>query len=164
MDWSLRAMDVADLPALMVVQEQGAVAGLSEVFPQESHPFPRDTIRERWEAELTDPAITAYVVTGPEQRILGFAARRGDEVLHFGTAPETWGTGLAAWLHDALVATYPPTVPRLRLRVFEGNLRARRFYERLGWRSTGEQSRTPFPPHPVLLEYVLDRVRPTAAG
>ena len=157
-------MEPADLPELLALQERGAVAGLSNVFPQETHPFPRKTIRERWASELEDPAIAAYVATTGGGPLVGFAARRGDEVLHFGTAPETWGSGLATWLHDALLATYPPDVSRVRLRVFAGNLRARRFYEKLGWQSTGEESRTSFPPHPVLVEYLLDRAGPVEGG
>jgi RimJ/RimL family protein N-acetyltransferase len=95
---------------------------------------------------------------------VGFAARRDDEVLHFGTALDTWGSGLATWMHDALLATYPPDVSRIRLRVFARNDRGRRFYEKLGWSPTGAESRTSFPPHPLLLEYVLDRTAPRAAG
>ena len=121
-------------------------------------------MRGRWEAELQDPGIAAYVATRPDGRLVGFAARRGDEVLHFGTALETWGSGLATWLLEALLATYPAEVARVRLRVFAGNLRARRFYEKLGWQATGRESRTSFPPHPVLLEYRLDRVGSRAAG
>jgi hypothetical protein len=44
-------------------------------------------------------------------------------------------------------------VASLRLREFEANRRARRFYEKLGWSVTGERSRTTFPPYPELLEY-----------
>jgi putative acetyltransferase len=46
---------------------------------------------------------------------------------------------------------------RIRLRVFEENHRARRFYEKSGWVSTGSTSRGQFPPFPVLLEYALLR-------
>jgi RimJ/RimL family protein N-acetyltransferase len=67
---------------------------------------------------------------------------------------------LAPWVHDAVVATYPTEPTRIRLRVFVENHRARRCYERLGWRSTGVESRTTFPPHPVLVEYRLDRGDP----
>lgn len=155
--WSLRPMEPADLPELVEVQERGAVLGLADVFPQAEHPFPAHEIRDRWQRELDDPAVTAYVAVGAGGRIGGFAARRDGELLHFGTAPETWGTGLAAWLHDAVVATWPPGVHRLRLEVFAGNRRARRFYERRGWTATGAESRTSYPPHPTLLEYVLDR-------
>ena len=157
-------MEAADLPDLVVLQERGAVAGLADVFPQETHPFPRKAIRERWERELENPAIAAYVATSSSSRLVGFAARRDDEVLHFGTALETWGSGLATWMHDALLATFPPDVSRLRLRVFAGNGRGRRLYEKLGWSPTGAESRTSFPPHPALLEYRLDRDRQGAAG
>ncbi|WP_248582042.1 GNAT family N-acetyltransferase [Nocardioides sp. InS609-2] len=163
MEWSFRPMEVGDLPGLLVLQERGAVAALGKVFPQETYPFPRDAVRERWESELASQDMTSYVATAPDGRLVGFAARWEDEVMHFGTALETWGSGLATWLHDELVATYAPEVTQLRLRVFEGNTRARRFYERLGWMATGEESRTSFPPHPTLLAYVLDRADRHAA-
>jgi RimJ/RimL family protein N-acetyltransferase len=164
MAWSFRPMAYADLPELVVMQERGAVAGLSNVFPQDAHPFPRETIRSRWREELADPDIAAYVATEGPGHVVGFAARRGDELLHFGTAVETWGSGLATWLHDELVATYPRELRELRLRVFTENRRGRRFYEKLGWKATGLESRTSFPPHPTLLEYRLDRTGPVAAG
>lgn len=87
--------------------------------------------------------------------VSGFAATRADELLHFGTSPTTWGSGLAPDLHAAVLATSLATSdsPLARLRVFEANLRARRFYEKHGWRPTGGRSRTSFPPHPQLLEY-----------
>lgn len=153
MEWSFRPMVVADLPALLIVQERSAVAGLAKVFPQETYPFPREAIRARWRDELADPAIAAYVATEKDGALTGFAARRADEILHFGTAVETWGTGLAAELYDALVATFPVGVDRIWLRVFAENHRGRRFWEKLGWSSTGRESRTSYPPHPMLIEY-----------
>ena len=160
MRWSLRRMTPADLPELLDGQHRGAVLGLADVFDQAGYPFPLDEIRDRWLAELGDPSIAAYVVTGDDGRVLGFAARRDDELLHFGTAPETWGSGLATWLHDAMLATFPPEVERLRLWVFAGNGRGRRLYEKLGWTATGEQRRTSYPPHPVLLGYGRRREQP----
>ena len=157
MTWQIRPMAHSDLDSLMSLQEEGAVAGMSEVFPQDSYPFPREVLRDRWSAELGDPEIAAYVATDEQGRLLGFAARRGDELLHFGTRVDDWGSGLAAWLHDRLLETYLDDVTRVRLRVFEGNRRAHRFYEKLGWTSTGRTSRTTFAPYPVLLEYVRER-------
>ena len=151
-------MSVGDLPRLMPVQERGAVAGLAHVFAQDTHPFPSATLEERWRRELADPGIAAYVaIVAATGELVGFAARRGAELLHVGTAVETWGSGLAPWLHDALVATYPPGTGALRLRVFAENRRARRFYERLGWLPTGRESRSSFPPQPTLVEYTLAR-------
>ena len=148
----LREARPADLPALLDVQEAGAVLGMGHIFPQHSHPFPRAALLERWTAEIADPGIAAYVIdTG---RVAGFAALRGDELLHFGTAADTWGSGLAAAAHGELLEQLTARgVRRARLRVFEENRRARRFYEKLGWQPTGARSRTSFPPHPVLLEY-----------
>ncbi|SDF21403.1 Protein N-acetyltransferase, RimJ/RimL family [Blastococcus aurantiacus] len=156
-EWSLRRMTPADLPELLDGQRRGAVLGLADVFDQTAHPFPLEEIRDRWVAELQDRSIAAYVVTRAGGGVLGFAARRGDELLHFGTSPETWGSGLATWLHDALLRTYPPEVRRLRLWVFGDNRRARRLYEKLGWTATGRQRRTSYPPHPLLLEYEVTR-------
>ena len=134
------------------------MTALAQVFPQDTHPFPREAVRDRWRRELEEPDVAAYVVTtGPAGDLVAFAARRGDELLHFGTAVETWGSGLATWLHDELVATYPSDVDRLRLRVFVENGRARRFYEKLGWLSTGHESRSTFAPYPTMVEYTLAR-------
>jgi len=90
---------------------------------------------------------------------------RGDELLHFGTAVETWGSGFAAAAHDQVVRRLAATgSPRAWLRVFEENRRARRFYEKLGWHGTDRTSRSPFPPHPVLVEYELDLAGVIRAG
>ncbi|GAA2153498.1 hypothetical protein GCM10009844_37970 [Nocardioides koreensis] len=145
----------ADLDELVDVQGEASVVALAHVFPQATHPFPRAAILGRWRAELHDPGVAVYVSTDQDERITGFAARRGDELLHFGTAVGTWGSGLAGVLHDALVATYPHELDRIWLRVFDENHRARRFWEKQGWRPNGRTSRSPFAPHPVLAEYEL---------
>ncbi len=150
-----RSATKADLSDLISVQEAGAVVALAHVFPQETHPFPRAEVLQRWTDELQDPSIAVYVSTDEPGHVTGFAARRNDELLHFGTAIATWGTGVASALHDALIQTYPPDLDRIWLRVFEENLRARRFWEKLGWRPTGRTSRSLFAPYPVLVEYDL---------
>jgi RimJ/RimL family protein N-acetyltransferase len=149
-----------DLSELVTVQEEAAVVALGHVFPQDRYPFPRQAVLERWTEELADPGTDAYVATDEAGRITGFAARRADELLHFGTALATWGTGLAAAQHDALLETCPDELERIWLRVFEDNRRARRFWEKLGWTPTEERSRSEFAPHPVLLGYELRRTVP----
>jgi RimJ/RimL family protein N-acetyltransferase len=152
-----REATAQDISALVDVQQDGAVRGLSHIFPQERFPFPRAAIVQRWFDEIADPATAAYVSTDDAGAVTGFAATRGSELLHFGTSPSTWGSGLAGELHDAVLRTLAKTAPsdvtRIRLRVFEANTRARRFYERRGWVTTGLRSRTSFPPHPELVEY-----------
>jgi hypothetical protein len=54
-----------------------------------------------WTVAVTD--ITPIVHEG---RIVGFAATRDNELFHFGTAVETWGTGLAV---ERLAASAWPT-------------------------------------------------------
>ena len=149
----LRDMRVADVPAVLAVQEPAAVAGLSDVFPQDRYPFPREEIAARWRAEIADPAVTCFVIEH-EGRVAGFAAARGDEVLHFGTALASWGSGLATTAHDELVERMRASgVVRPRLFVYAGNARGRRFWEKHGWVPRGEALRGSFPPHADLLGY-----------
>jgi RimJ/RimL family protein N-acetyltransferase len=150
----LRLADPADLSALLDVQEPGAVRSLGHIFPQETHPFPRDELRARWLREIADVDVTVYVAEDDEQRLVAFAATRADEFLHFGTAVDTWGTGLATEVHDEVLNRMSAAgVFRARLHVFEENRRARRFYEKHGWRATGQRRPTTFAPYPELLEY-----------
>lgn len=150
---SLRLAAPSDLDALVEVQRAGAVLALAHIFPQDRYPFPCDRIRTRWVAEMASPDVDVYVIE-QNGRVSGFAAIRGDELLHFGTAVETWGTGLAAAAHDALLERLAAAgATRARLRVFEHNRRAIRFYEKQGWCRAPTRTRTSFPPHPVLIEY-----------
>lgn len=154
--FALRHITEDDLPSLLDVQQAAARVGLSNIFPQDTHPFPRDVVMQRWAREITDPAINAYVCTNETGAITGFAAIKENELLHFGTALDSWGSGLAQTLHDAVIVEMKKTSPQSEyvwLRVFEENRRARRFYEKLGWLEHGKRTRTTFPPHPVLVEY-----------
>jgi RimJ/RimL family protein N-acetyltransferase len=149
----LRAMTAADVPDVLDVQEPGAVLGLSDVFPQDAYPFPRDDVGQRWLQEIAAPGIDCYVVL-LDGAVVGFAAIRGNEFLHFGTAVEHWGTGIAQTAHDAVLDRMRSRgVQRAWLRVFTGNGRGRRFYEKFGWHPTGERAQSSYPPHAELLRY-----------
>lgn len=149
----LRVMTTADVPDVLDVQEPGAVLGLSDVFPQDAYPFPHDDVAHRWLQEIATPGIDSYVVV-LDGVVVGFAATRDDEFLHFGTAVELWGTGIAQTAHDAVLDRMRSRgVTRAWLRVFTGNGRGRRFYEKLGWHPTGERAHSSFPPHAELLRY-----------
>lgn len=151
----VRRATPADLEALLDVQQEGAVRAFAHIFPQTDHPFPRADIRARWSAEMADPDIDTFVAVDAEGQVVGFAATCGMQLLHFGTALETWGGGLAQQVHDHVLSrlTSGRTAERPWLRVMADNQRARRFYERLGWRATGEETRSPFAPYPLLLTY-----------
>ena len=157
----LRPLTPADVDAIVSLQEAGGVAGLGHVFPQDTHPFPRERIAERWREEIDDPGTEALAVE-VEGVLRGFVALRENELLHFGTAVDSWGSGLAEDAHDLAVGRLAGNgVPTARLWVFTENERAARFYERLGWQRTGETKPTTFPPNPTLVAYRLD-LEPTA--
>lgn len=146
----MRAADVEDV---LDVQEPGAVRALAEVFPQDSYPFPRHEVAQRWLHEIAMPGTDCYVVL-VDGATAGFAAIRDDEFLHFGIALEHWGTGLAHQAHDDVLDRMETRgVRRAWLRVFTGNRRARRFYEKLGWQPTDARTQSSFPPHPELVHY-----------
>lgn len=152
----LRPLTADDLDVLVEVQRVGAVAGLGHIFPQDTSPFPVEEIRERWARELADPDVDCFAIVR-DGALAGFAATRGDELLHFGTALDTWGTGLAGLAHDELVEHLRRAGhAHAWLLVFEANERAIRFYVRRGWRPTDHTQRTTFPPYPVLRRYELD--------
>jgi GNAT superfamily N-acetyltransferase len=149
----LRPLAAPEVDALVRVQRDGAVAGLAHIFPQDTHPFPIDVIRQRWLAELADPAVDCFVIVLAD-RIAGFAATRGNEFFHFGTAVDTWGSGLAVRAHDEIITHLRDNGHRdAWLRVFETNQRAIRFYVRRGWTPTNVTSRTTFAPFPALRRY-----------
>lgn len=158
----LRPLAEADLPALIAVQEAGGVAGLGHVYPQDTHPFPRERIADRWREEMADAATEALAVE-VEGRLRGFVALRADELLHFGTAVDTWGSGLAEDAHDLAVDRLRRRGVRVaRLWALRENQRAVRLYQRLGWRPTGASRPSTSPPYPTLLEYELVLATPSA--
>ncbi|MBR7744053.1 GNAT family N-acetyltransferase [Phycicoccus sp. BSK3Z-2] len=151
----VRAMTADDVDDVLEVQRAGSVITLADVFPQDTHPFPADAVRERWVHEVEDPGVDCRVAE-LDGRVVGFVVLCDDEVLHLGTAVDTWGSGLAGDVHDeALAVLREAGVAVARLRVFEGNERARRFYRRSGWVPTDETSRSPFAPYPVLRRWEL---------
>lgn len=87
----------------------------------------------------------------------GFAATRGGELLHLGTALSAWGSGLARQARDELLEHFVEAgFRRVRLWVFEANAHARHFYERRGWTASGARTTSGFAPYPVLLAYERD--------
>ena len=153
----LRKAVMSDLPELVDVQQAGAQVGLAHIFPQDAYPFPRSTVLARWADEVASPDVEVYVVVRHDRRIEGFAAIRDNELLHFGTALHTWGTGLATAVHDELVERLAAGgKSKAWLRVLEQNHRARRFYEKMGWTSTERLTRSAFAPFPILVDYEIN--------
>lgn len=149
----LRPLVEGDLVALLPVQRAGAVAGLGHIFPQDVHPFPTHAVRDRWLDELADPDVDCFAIVHAGE-IAGFAATMLDQLLHFGTAVQTWGSGLAGDAHDELLDHLRGRGLRSAwLHVFEENERAIRFYRRRGWVATDVTVPSTFRPHPTLRRY-----------
>lgn len=149
-----------DIEELLIVQKDCSIEGLGHIFPQQTNPFPTEQLRERWKDEIKDQNVGTYIANDKAGKIIGFGATKENEMLHFGVATQFWGSGLAREFHDWLLHKIETTTDGestfFCLRVFEENYRARRFYEKLGWKNTEIKSQTDFAPYPVLIEYRLE--------
>jgi GNAT superfamily N-acetyltransferase len=141
---------------LAAVQEVASVAALGHIFPPELYPYPRAAVQAHWAASAADPAKRTLIATS-ENGPLGAACVYEEWLEGLYVVPEQWGTGLAGELHDrALEVVRGLGSVRCRLWVLEDNARARRFYERRGWRENGETRVVEFPPNPLDIGYSLD--------
>jgi len=138
----------------LALQRAASLAGFAHVFPPELYPFPDDEVRERWRT-----FTGAVIVAERAGRPVGMAAFEACWLGGLYVVPEEWGSGVAGELHDAAVAAMPDC-PELRLWTLEANHRARRFYERRGWRLNGETRIVPYPPNPPDVGYLLVREEP----
>jgi GNAT superfamily N-acetyltransferase len=153
---ALREARTTEASVLAGVQEIASVAALAHVFPPERYPYPREAIAERWASALADPAAHV-VVAEVEGRTVGVACARAEWLDGLYVVPERWGTGVAEMLHDrALELVRGLGSACCHLWVLEENARARRFYERRGWRENGRTRVVPFPPNPLDVGYTLD--------
>jgi RimJ/RimL family protein N-acetyltransferase len=136
------------------LQRAASLAGMANVFPPERYPFPDDEVRQRWRA-----FTGAVLLAERDGRAVGMAAFEHCWLGGLYVVPEEWGRGVAGELHDAALAAMPDCA-ELRLWALEGNDRARRFYERRGWRLNGETRVVPYPPNPIDVGYLLVREEP----
>jgi GNAT superfamily N-acetyltransferase len=141
---------------LATVQELASVAALGHIFPPELYPYPREAVRARWLAAIAEPATRTLIALG-EDEAMGAALVREEWLEGLYVVPDRWGTGLAGELHDrALEAARDLGSARCHLWVLEDNARARRFYERRGWRENGQTRVVEYPPNPLDVGYTLD--------
>jgi GNAT superfamily N-acetyltransferase len=136
------------------IQRAASLAGLSHIYPPDEFPYPDDAIRERWRE-------TAGTVLLAEQdgRPLGVALAEACWLHGLYVVPEAWGAGVAAALHDAALAAMPDCA-EIKLWVLEENRRARRFYEKNGWRPNGQTRVVEYPPNPLDVGYSFIREEP----
>ena len=141
---------------LATVCELASLAALGHIFPPETYPYPRRAVRARWAAAVADRKARTLIALDDEEPVGAACVTRG-WLQGLYVVPERWGTGVADALHDrALDEVRGLRAGSCRLWVLQHNARARRFYERHGWRENGESRVVGFPPNPLDIGYSLD--------
>jgi ribosomal protein S18 acetylase RimI-like enzyme len=148
-DVVVRLADRDLAPVLAELHRESAVAGYGHIFPQEAAPPSYDEVLNQWthwlgrDSELGRRAFVAYegdtvvgvVLAGPDPH----DPRRG-HVARLYVTPRRWGAGIGRKLYcAALEHLRGAGFAEATLWVLERNDRARSWYERLGWRATGER-------------------------
>ena len=149
----MRGARADEAEALAAIQAEASLAALAHIFPPELYPFPHDEVSERWREFVAD-ACYHVLVAEDGGRAVGVAAIRPGWLDGLYVAPSHWGTRVAGLLHDAALELHGPG--ECRLWVLEHNTRARRFYERRGWREDGTTRVVPFPPNPLDVGYTIE--------
>jgi diamine N-acetyltransferase len=136
----VRAARPDELEALLGIQQAASVAGFGHIFPPTRYPFPAGPVRERWRAAL-GTAEVCVLVAERDGLPVGVAEVAPEGLDGLFVLPCAWGSGVADRLHDAAVQTlHGWGCDCCRLSVLEENHRARRFYERRGWRLDGRRT------------------------
>jgi GNAT superfamily N-acetyltransferase len=153
-------------PELAALHLRAAVAGYGHIFPPESPPPTLDEVTAQWSFWLGDDweqgrrafvarasdRVVGVVLTGPDPRdaALGHLARLYVE-------PDRWGQGIGRLLYAAaLDQLRRDAFPTATLWVLEANAKARAWYERLGWRASGDRKIVLASTGIVDLEYRLE--------
>lgn len=150
----LRQGDAADEQAAIELI-RAAMGTYSDWCPGWSPPHDMEA-RERARWRASDSSLHRLVVCVGEQVVGVSVSKQGPSAVLslLMVAPTAWGTGVAAGLHDR--ALRDTAASSIRLTVPEGNGRARRFYEKNGWRRTSAAARTHSWLGLPMLEYARD--------
>jgi GNAT superfamily N-acetyltransferase len=141
---------------LLVIQRAASVAAFAHIYPPEQYPFPDDDVLALWRDALRDPGIDVYVGEVGGEAIGSISV--DDEWLRtLYVVPGHWSSGVGSTLLDyGLARMRERGATRAKLWTLEENASGRRFYERRGWRLTGETRIVPFPPHPIDVQYAKE--------
>jgi GNAT superfamily N-acetyltransferase len=149
----IRCGSVDDLDLVFSIQREASIAGFSNVFPPERYPYPDEAVLSEVRKQLEDPA-NAVLIDAEE---CGFALAGHGWLQRLFVRKAAWGTGVAGELHDAALDTLRSHgAESASLWCLAENARARRFYEKRGWRLNGNERVVPFAPHPLDVGYSID--------
>jgi GNAT superfamily N-acetyltransferase len=151
----IRAARLDEGDALAEIQRRASVAALGHIFPPEKYPYPIEAIRLRWRDALDEGRTP--ILYEEDGEMLGVALTGPEWLDGLYVVRERWGSGVALALHDAaLDGLRADGSERCHLWVLEENRRARRFYEKLGWRLNECTRVVPYPPNPLDVSYTID--------
>ena len=161
MSLSIRPSSNEEAETHFALQRAASLAGLAHIYPPEQYPYPDDEIRRRWRettgmvllAELAGEPVGVAMVEACWLANRSSPLNSGIPVLR--ENPDQ----LAHALHDAALDAMPDCA-ELKLWVLEENRRARRFYEKHGWRQNGETRVVEYPPNPLDVGYSFIREEP----
>jgi len=155
-DVTIRLAEPDEAEVLFAIQKAASLAGLGHVFPADRFPYPDEAVRDRWREVVAGPDHEAFVAETDGEPV-GVAAIEGDWLNGLYVLPERWGSNVAPSLHEVVVDAIRVSGAASAHRwVLEATARARRFYERRGWRENGTTRVVPYPPNPIDVGYSLD--------
>jgi GNAT superfamily N-acetyltransferase len=149
----IRQGSIEDLALLLSIQREASMAGFAHIFPPERYPYPDADVRRGLYEQLQDGENVVLI----DDEDCGFALVGPGWLRRLFIRERAWGTGVAEVLHAASLATLRAQgTSSASLWCLAENARARRFYEKHGWRYNGSKRAVPFPPHPLDVGYSLE--------
>lgn len=165
MSWTISVPGLDAAEEITRLHRRAAQTGFAHIFPAEAPPPPFEDDLARWQFWLgpdreqgrhaymvqMDGCVVGVVLAGPDPD--------GPDSGHLSRLyvdPDRWGAGIGTELHRAAVADLADRgFPAATLWVLEDNVRARRWYERLGWGQTHRRKATFEPAGIYDAQYVL---------
>ena len=152
MSWTIDVPDLGATEEITRLHRRAAQTGFAHIFPPEASPPPFEDDLARWQFWLgpdREQGRHAYTVR-TNQRVVGVVLAGPDpddpdlgHLARLYVDPDRWGAGIGTALHDAAVADLAGrSFAVATLWVLEDNIRARRWYERLGWSQTSRRKPT----------------------
>jgi GNAT superfamily N-acetyltransferase len=140
---------VDDAPALAGLHLRTALFAYASIFPPEAPRPNLDRLALDWEQRLGGlhtPNVRCFLgVVGDHTAGVIMAGADPDvfemgHITRFYVDPPHWGHGIGSSLYEAAISHLRQVgYGQASLWVLEGNVRARAWYERLGWTCTGER-------------------------
>jgi len=144
---SVRCADERDAVVLAELHRSTALYAYAEIFPPDAPPPELAPLIDDWIARIgpSRPSEQACFVAADRDEIVGVviagpapSERSVGHLSRLYVDPGHWSRGIGRLLHDNAIAHLREHNFRSgTLWVLEANVRARRFYEQLGWRPTG---------------------------